>query len=269
MTPAADGQAAVAARRRTWPAAGQPGRRMKGRRERGAARSWPPPGKESGIRRSAGGGAVRMRVQVMCVRGIPHGFERPGRGLTSPFGGFSLNPEEPPRRVQAPPESGRFHWFGCPRGLHQKAHGCCRRSFRWLTVVRYEGGRPGHQVVNGAGSAWRRWDSCGRVLRTRECAGLFARWRPAWHRRRGARHRNLPARTSGVTGPRAESAALPRQWPTRPKSSAAMRLPAHVPDERCGMPRAGTADGWPCPLLAAGQPVAQAALRMTAATSAG
>jgi hypothetical protein len=45
--------------------------------------------KESETRRGAGGEAVRMRVQVMCVRGISHGFERPGLGLTSPFSGFS------------------------------------------------------------------------------------------------------------------------------------------------------------------------------------
>jgi hypothetical protein len=57
-----------------------------------------------------------MGVQVICVRGIPHGFERPGRDLTSPFSGFSPNREKPPPRVQAVSESGRFHWFMCPRG---------------------------------------------------------------------------------------------------------------------------------------------------------
>jgi hypothetical protein len=89
---------------------------MRGSRERGVARSRPPPGKESGACRDAGDGAVRRRVQVRCVRGTPHRFERPGLRLTTQFSGFSLDGEEPPPRVQAASESGRFHWFGCPRG---------------------------------------------------------------------------------------------------------------------------------------------------------
>jgi hypothetical protein len=52
---------------------------------------------------------------VLCVRGISHQFERPRQDLTTPDGEFSPNGEEPPRRVQAPSDSGRFHRFKCPR----------------------------------------------------------------------------------------------------------------------------------------------------------
>jgi hypothetical protein len=48
--------------------------------------------------------------------GISHRSRSSKRSLTTQAGDSSLEREIAPPRVQAPPESGRFHWFGCPRG---------------------------------------------------------------------------------------------------------------------------------------------------------
>ena len=77
---------------------------------------------------------------------------------------------------EPPPVFGRFHLFGVfEGGLHQKAHGCPRRSSRWSTVVCDECCRPGHQVVNGAGGAGRRGSHCCCVVRARERSGAGTR----------------------------------------------------------------------------------------------
>ena len=85
----------------------------------------------------------------------------------------ALRPSPAPPRMLRTKSSGSATEFDHVRrsvsegGLHQIAHGCCRRSFCWLMVVRCERSGSRGQVVDGARCAWRRWDCCGRVVRAR------------------------------------------------------------------------------------------------------
>src|SRR5258707_1206939 len=81
----------------------------------GGARVGPASGQGGGAPPQRGRRGRPHACSSDVLAGIPHRFERPGLRLTTAFSGFSLKREEPPPRVQAVSDSGRFHWFGCPR----------------------------------------------------------------------------------------------------------------------------------------------------------